>query len=135
MLDQKTVVDAYQHDGLPYTLVNEIYGLALVFWNNSRKIVESKRPMPDARYVWHLVVGALHEDFQAPSFSTVLAALLDLTGRPITSVTYNAVSLGRTVTLSQSLGLNRNPATWDLDQRQKSLRVRTWWGILIHDRW
>jgi hypothetical protein len=65
----------------------------------------------------------------------VLACILDLLGRPITSITYNTVNIGRVVALSQSFGLNRNPLRWDLNDRQKSLRIRTWWGVLIHDQW
>lgn len=85
--------------------------------------------------MWNLTVSAMNDDFLSPNFSTILACILDLLGRPITSITYNAINVGRVVALSQSLGLNRNPTTWGLDPRQKSLRIRTWWGILIHDQW
>ncbi|RDW82615.1 hypothetical protein BP6252_03727 [Coleophoma cylindrospora] len=135
ILDESTVIEAYKQNGLPHALVCEIYAVSLVSWDLSKRISATRRPRPDVRYIWNLTVKALHEDFLAPSFSTVLASILDLNGRPITSITYNATNLGRTVALSQSLGLNHNPSTWNLDQRQKSLRIRTWWGILIHDRW
>jgi hypothetical protein len=134
-LDENTVLEAYRQDGLPHTLVCEIYAVSLSLWKTSRKIASSGRPTPDIRYMWNLAVSALNDDFSAPDFSTVLACILDLLGRPITSITYNAVNIGRVVALSQSLGLNRNPLKWDLDFRQKSLRIRTWWGILIHDQW
>ena len=39
------------------------------------------------------------------------------------------------VALAQSLGLNRSPEKWKLDPRQKNLRVKTWWTLLIHDIW
>lgn len=87
------------------------------------------------RYVWNLTVSAMHEDFQTPSFSTVLACILDLLGRPITSITYNAINVGSAVALAQSLGLNRNPGKWKLDSRQKNIRVKSWWALLIHDVW
>ncbi|KAL3418565.1 fungal specific transcription factor domain-containing protein [Phlyctema vagabunda] len=135
ILDESTVIEAYRQNGLPHALVCEIYAASIISWNLSAKIAATGRPRPDVRYIWNLTVKALHEDFLAPSFSTVLASILDLTGRPTTSITYNSTNLGRTVALSQSLGLNHNPSTWNLDQRQKSLRIRTWWGILIHDRW
>ncbi|KAL6234327.1 hypothetical protein BDW75DRAFT_241228 [Aspergillus navahoensis] len=135
ILDEKTVLEAYQQDGLPYALACEIYACSLLLWKSSPKIAASNRPVPDIRYMWNLTVSAMNDDFLSPNFSTVLACILDLLGRPITSITYNAVNVGRVVALSQSLGLNRNPATWGLDPRQKSLRIRTWWGILIHDQW
>lgn len=50
-------------------------------------------------------------------------------------MTYNALNIGRAVALSRSLGLNRNPLKWNLDQRQKNLRTRAWWGLLINDWW
>ncbi|KAL4901047.1 hypothetical protein BDW74DRAFT_187905 [Aspergillus multicolor] len=135
ILDEKTVLEAYQQDGLPYALACEIYGCSLLLWKTSSKINASNRPVPDIKYMWNLTVSAMNDDFLSPNFSTILACILDLLGRPITSITYNAVNVGRVVALSQSLGLNRNPATWGLDPRQKSLRIRTWWGILIHDQW
>ncbi|KAL4783903.1 fungal-specific transcription factor domain-containing protein [Aspergillus varians] len=135
VLDEKTVLEAYQHDGLPYALACEIYACSLLLWKISPKITATSRPVPDIRYMWNLTVSAMNDDFLSPNFSTVVACILDLLGRPITSITYNAINVGRVVALSQSLGLNRNPATWGLDPRQKSLRIRTWWGILIHDQW
>ncbi|KAJ9194610.1 transcriptional regulator family: Fungal Specific TF [Paecilomyces variotii] len=135
ILDEKTVREAYSKDGLPYTLICEIYAVSLLLWNTSPIISETRRPSPDIKYMWNLAVNAMNEDFLAPNFSTILACILDLLGRPITSITYNAVNIGRVVSLSLSLGLNRDPANWNLDHRQKSLRVRTWWGVLIHDTW
>ena len=134
-MDEKTVLEAYPQDGLPHTLVCEIYAVSLLLWKKSKKIAATGRPVPDIRYMWNLAVSAMNDDFLAPDFSTVLACILDLFGRPITTITYNAVNVGRVVALSQSLGLNRNPLSWDLDHRQKGLRIRTWWGILIHDQW
>ncbi|KAH8653573.1 fungal-specific transcription factor domain-containing protein [Xylariales sp. PMI_506] len=135
ILDRRTVMNAYHQDGLPYALVCEIYAVSLISWHMSAKIRTTRRPVPDVRYIWNIAVSAMREDFTSPSFSTVLASILDLLGRPITSITYNAVNVGSTVALAHSLGLNRDPSNWDLDARQKSLRVRAWWCLLIHDHW
>lgn len=128
-------MNSYHQNGLPHALVCEMYAVSLISWHLSPKIRASGRPIPDVRYIWNLAVSAMREDFMSPSFSTVLAAILDLLGRPITSITYNAVNVGSTVALAHSLGLNRDPAKWNLDKRQKSLRVRAWWCLLIHDNW
>jgi len=133
ILDEKAVVDALARHRLPHALSCEIYAMTLLLWQTSPTL--SKHHRPDIRYVWNLTVSALHDDFQAPSFSTVLTTILDLTGRPTTLVTYNATNIGRAVALAHILGLNRNPSKWNLDQRQKSLRVRAWWALLIHDSW
>ncbi|KUL86417.1 hypothetical protein ZTR_08159 [Talaromyces verruculosus] len=119
ILDEKAILEAYPQEGLPYTLAISATG----------------RPTPDIRYMWNLAVSAMNDDFVAPDLSTVLSCILDLLGRPTTSITYNAINVGRVVALAQSLGLNRNPMNWDLAARQKNLRIRTWWGILIHDQW
>lgn len=134
-MDEKTIVEAYSQDGLPYTLICEIYAMSLILWKTSKAISATGRLVPDIRYMWNLAVSAMNDDFVAPDMSTVLSCILDLLGRPTTSITYNAVNVGRVVALAQSLGLNRNPKNWDLDARQKHLHIRTWWAILIHDQW
>ncbi|KAH8799716.1 fungal-specific transcription factor domain-containing protein, partial [Xylogone sp. PMI_703] len=134
LLDEGSIFQAYKDNKLPHTLVCELYAVALVAWNKSETLSKS-RPQPDMKYVWRQTVDALNEEYQAPAFWTILATILDLAGRPTTIMTYNALNIGRSVALSRSLGLNRNPSTWNLDQRQKSLRIRTWWGVLIHDWW
>lgn len=126
---------AYHQGAVPHTLICEIYAVSIIFWHLSPSVSASKHPRPDVHYIWNLAVSAMHKDFLSPTFSTVLACILDIWGRPITSVTYNAVNIGSTVALAQSLGLNRNPMSWNLDPRQRSLRVKAWWGLLIHDSW
>ncbi|RAO73325.1 uncharacterized protein BHQ10_009337 [Talaromyces amestolkiae] len=135
ILDEKAIMEAYPEEGLPYTLVCELYAVSLVLWGTSKAISVTGRPAPDVRYMWNLAVSAMNDDFIAPDLSTVFSCILDLLGRPTTSITYNAVNVGRVVALAQSLGLNRNPLNWDLAARQKNLRIRAWWGTLIHDQW
>jgi hypothetical protein len=80
-------------------------------------------------------VQALQEEFAAPGISTIHAAILDLNGRPTTSITWNTINSGRTVGLSHILGLNRDPRRWKMSEKEKGMRIRLWWGVLIHDRW
>jgi hypothetical protein len=82
-----------------------------------------------------MTVAALHEEFSAPGLSTISAALIDLTGRPIFSMTGNAISCGRMLSLANCLGLNRDPCLWKLSDQEKNHRIRLWWGVVIHDRW
>jgi hypothetical protein len=77
----------------------------------------------------------LQEEFLAPSIETVEAALIELNGRPIESITGNVINSGRTVALAHSLGLNRDPSTWKISDEEKCRRIKLWWGVLIHDRW
>lgn len=97
ILDEKTVLEAYHQNGLPHILVCEIYAISLVLWKSYRKIAATGHPSPDVRYMCNLSVSAMNDDFLAPDFSTMLACILDLLGRPITSITYNAVNVSRVV--------------------------------------
>lgn len=80
-------------------------------------------------------MAALQEEFLSPSLDTLYAALLDLNGRPVTSITDNVLTSGKTVALAHSLGLNRDPSSWNISKDEKHARIRLWWGVLIHDRW
>jgi hypothetical protein len=118
---------------VPSPLVCEMLPMATLFWDQSPAL--SRRIRPDICYLWNLAVRALHEDFSAPDIQTLQAALLDLSGRPIYSIIGNSINMGRTVALAYSLGINRDPTTWDLPQSKRNLRIRLWWGVLIHDYW
>lgn len=92
-------------------------------------------PRPDHTYAWNQAVAALQDDFTAPTMSTVYAALLDLSGRPVVGVAGNIVNAGRTSTLASSLGLHRDPTAWKCTNREKFMRIRLWWGVRIQDHW
>ncbi|KAK4863655.1 hypothetical protein LT330_002433 [Penicillium expansum] len=117
----------------PAALVCQVYSMSLVYWKHTHKL--ACHPKPDVRYAINMTVAALHEEFSAPGLDTISAALIDLTGRPIFSMTGNAVSCGRMLSLANCLGLNRDPSNWKLSQAEKNQRIRLWWGVVIHDRW
>ncbi|KAL4781691.1 fungal-specific transcription factor domain-containing protein [Aspergillus varians] len=117
----------------PASLLCQVYSMSLVHWKHTPKL--ACHPKPDVRYAVNLTVAALHEEFSAPGLSTISAALIDLTGRPIFSMTGNAISSGRMVSLAHCLGLNRDPSNWKLSQQEQNQRVRLWWAVVIHDRW
>ncbi|RDW57590.1 putative C6 transcription factor [Aspergillus mulundensis] len=117
----------------PASLLCQVYSMSLVHWKHTPKL--ACHPKPDVRYAVNLTVAALHEEFSAPGLSTISAALIDLSGRPIFSMTGNAISCGRMVSLAHCLGLNRDPSNWKLSQQEQNQRVRLWWAVVIHDRW
>lgn len=110
-----------------------IHALSLHLWNRSSKL--SAHPRPDLNYAWSLAVNALQEDFLAPSISTVQSATLDSIGRPTIAMVGNITNEGRTIALAHAFGLNRNPEPWKCSKREKTLRIRAWWGGLINNRW
>ncbi|KAI5305161.1 hypothetical protein KEM56_005132 [Ascosphaera pollenicola] len=133
ILDENQFLESYESGNVPPPLCCQVYAMALVYWNHSH--ILAAHPKPDIRYAVNLAVAALHEEFSAPGLSTVGAALIDLTGRPIFSMTGNAINSGRVVALAHCLGLNRDPSSWKLSQSEKNSRIRLWWGVVIHDRW
>ncbi|PWY80541.1 C6 transcription factor [Aspergillus heteromorphus CBS 117.55] len=117
----------------PASLLCQVYSMSLVYWKHTPKL--ACHPKPDPRYAVNMTVAALHEEFSAPGLSTISAALIDLTGRPIFSMTGNAISCGRMISLAHCLGLNRDPSHWKLSRAEKNHRIRLWWAVVIHDRW
>ncbi|KAI7235410.1 hypothetical protein KC343_g9505 [Hortaea werneckii] len=136
VVDEATFWRDWEQDEckIPSALLCDIYASTLIFWERSPSLRLHIRP--DMTFAWNQAVMALQEDFMAPSITTVQSALLDLMGRPVLSVTGNIVNAGRTVTLANSLGLNRDPTSWaSSSENEKNVRVRLWWGLVINDFW
>lgn len=115
------------------TLLCDIYAISLPYWHCSEKLRGHQRP--DVQFIWNQAVLALRDDFMAPSMATVHAALLDMLGRPIYHITGNIMNAARTVNLAHSQGLHRDPSKWRASSAAKNLRVRVWWGLVVHDHW
>lgn len=135
ILDEYTFHELHERcdERLSPALLCIMYALTLPLWYRSEVLNQHWRP--DIQHAWNQAVAALQEDFMAPSMATVYAALLDLVGRPIKSINGNILTVGRTVALAHSLGLNRDPSSWKATVNEKHLRIRVWWGVLIHDHW
>lgn len=135
VLDQKTFLDIWRKDDekISSALVCSLYASACIFWSTSESL--RSRAAPDLDFIWNASVVALQEDFLAPAISTLHAALLDMVGRPVGATTVNIANAGRVVTLAQSLGLHRDPRSWQITDHEKSVRIRLWYGVLIHDYW
>ncbi|OQD80387.1 hypothetical protein PENANT_c036G06039 [Penicillium antarcticum] len=111
-----------------------IYAHMLTYWQYDPLL--SRERCPDVRFVWNLAIEASYSELHASAgISTIKAILLDVGGRPTTSMTGNGVRLASATALCHSLGLNRNPLPWDIPKAEKHLRMKIWWSILLHDRW
>ncbi|OAA59207.1 Transcription factor [Niveomyces insectorum RCEF 264] len=116
-------------------LLSTLYASTLTFWPYDLQQLAAER-CPDGRFVWNLASEALYAElYAAPGLATLPAVLLNVGGRPTTSMIGNGVQLGVAVALSHALGLNRNPLSWDVPQTEKHLRMKIWWCLLVHDRW
>ncbi|KXT15672.1 hypothetical protein AC579_6117 [Pseudocercospora musae] len=135
IVDEETFHDLLHKDPhcISSTLMCDVYASALHFWNTSTHLKHF--PRPDLAFMWNQAVAALQEDNLGSTIATVHASLLDLIGRPVLSITGNIVTLGRTVTLAHSLGLHRDPTGWRATDHEKHVRIRLWFGVMIHDHW
>ncbi|PYH69156.1 uncharacterized protein BO88DRAFT_443804 [Aspergillus vadensis CBS 113365] len=115
-------------------LLCNLYANSLIYWNNTPQLRLTRTP--DIRYIWNQANEALHSElFLCPGISTILAMLLNVCGRPSTSIFGNGGMVGTAVALSNALGLNRDPSQWNISALEKGFRIRIWWLVVIHDRW
>lgn len=136
LLDESSFRKQYNNDKekIPRALLANLYACTLIFWKHSPTL--SEHHCPNIRYVWIKASETLHaESLLSPGMSTIIAILLNVGGRPTTTMTGNAMALGSAVALAHSLGLNRDPSRWDLSEQEKDLRIRIWWSLFIHDTW
>ncbi|KAJ5100441.1 transcriptional regulator family: Fungal Specific TF [Penicillium angulare] len=111
-----------------------LYAHMLSFWRYDFKLSQTR--CPDSRFIWNLASETVYSELHlSPGISTITAILLNIGGRPTTSMVGNGVQLGSAVSLCHSMGLNRNPLSWDIPEVEKNLRINVWWSVLIHDRW
>ncbi|KAL1835079.1 hypothetical protein VTK73DRAFT_6311 [Phialemonium thermophilum] len=121
-------------DRVSPALLATMYAHTLTYWPYDAKL--SSQHCPDERFIWNLASEALYSElYISPGIATVTAILLNIAGRPTTSMIGNGVILGAAVSLSHSLGLNRNPLSWAIPEAERYLRMKMWWCLLIHDRW
>ncbi|KAL4981055.1 fungal-specific transcription factor domain-containing protein [Aspergillus desertorum] len=115
-------------------LLCNLYANSLIYWRSSTKLSSSRAP--DIRYIWNQANEALHSElFLSPGLSSIMAILINVNGRPSTSMFGNGGMIGMAVALSNALGLNRDPSGRSISPLERSLRIRIWWLVLIHDRW
>ncbi|KAI3395355.1 hypothetical protein diail_1411 [Diaporthe ilicicola] len=137
LLDEGSFRDQFRRGGgagISPALLAAVYAHALTFWSQPRRA--SGRHCPDSRFVWNQATDALYSELQlSPGMSTVVAVLLDVGGRPSTSMIGNGVLIGSAVSVAHGLGLHRDPGDWDISEPEKRVRVQIWWALVVHDKW
>ena len=115
-------------------LLCNLYANSLIYWTSSRKPCSGRTF--DIRFIWNQANEAMHSElFLSPGISTIMSIIINVCGRPSTSMFGNGGMVGTAVALSNALGLNRDPSGWGISPLEKSLRIRIWWLVIIHDRW
>ncbi|PYH97853.1 hypothetical protein BO71DRAFT_317668 [Aspergillus ellipticus CBS 707.79] len=136
VFDEASFLNVYSthKEKISLALLCNLYANALVYWDNSPRLRSIR--CPDIRYIWNLANEALHSElFLSPGISTVMAMIINVCGRPSTSIFGNGGMVGTAVALSNALGLNRDPSSWSISSVEKGFRVRIWWLVVLHDRW
>lgn len=111
-----------------------LYAHTMAYWQYSPAL--AYRKCPDIRFIWNLANDAVYSELHlSPGMSIIKAIVLNVGGLPTTSLIGNGVLLGSAVSVAYSLGLNRNPMSWEITHSEKCLRMKIWWTLLIHDRW
>lgn len=136
LLDEGSFRDQFrrQPSHISSALLASVYAHALTFWSQPRRA--AGRHCPDSRFVWNQATDALYSELQlCPGMSTVVTVLLDVGGRPSTSMIGNGVLIGSAVSIAHGLGLHRDPTDWDMSEPEKRIRMQIWWALVVHDRW
>ncbi|CAG9996352.1 unnamed protein product [Clonostachys byssicola] len=111
-----------------------LYAHSIIYWQHDPEL--SRHHHPDGRFIWNLALEALYSELHlSPGMPSIIAILLNVGGRPTTTMIGNGMLLGSAISLAHCLGLNRNPITWDIPDQEKNLRTQIWWCLVIHDRW
>ena len=106
----------------------------MVFWKQLRK--RAGEHCPDIRFVWNQANEALYSElYLSPGMQTLSAILLNIAGRPLTSMIGNGILLGSAISLAHSLGLHLDSRNEDIPRVEKLGRERMWWVIVVLDKW
>ncbi|OBR03418.1 Fungal specific transcription factor domain-containing protein [Colletotrichum higginsianum IMI 349063] len=121
-------------DRISPALLSVLYAHSMIFWKNSPDLPSEY--CPDSRFIWNQATETLFSELHiSPGISTIIAIILNVGGRPTTSMIMNEIQLGAAVSLAQSLGLNRDPTDWNISVPEKCLRMKIWWALVVHDKW
>ncbi|KAF4775611.1 fungal specific transcription factor domain-containing protein [Colletotrichum scovillei] len=136
LLDRQSFEKRFAEDRrhISPALLASLYAHTMTYWAQSPELVTQHRP--DTRFIWNQANDALYSEMHlSPGISTLLAILLNIAGRPLTSIIGNGLQLGSAISLAHSLGLNRDSSDWDIPEAEKLLRTKIWWAIFVYDKW
>ncbi|KAI5464804.1 fungal-specific transcription factor domain-containing protein [Mariannaea sp. PMI_226] len=136
LLDETSFRKQYREnkDRISPALIAGLYAHSITFWDSSP--ILSRRQRPDRRFLWNLTSEATYSELHlSPGMSIIEAIILNVGGRPNTSLIGNGVLLGSAVSMAHSLGLHHNPMQWEIPESEKNLRIKIWWALWVHDKW
>ncbi|EEP81810.1 predicted protein [Uncinocarpus reesii 1704] len=136
ILDELSFKNTYfnHREKISPALLCNLYASALVYHRDSPQLSLSRSL--DIGFIWVQAYEALSSEvFLSPGTSTVISIILNVCGRPTTSMFCNGGMMGLAVAFANALGLNRDPSDWNISPLEKRIRIRLWWLVVVHDRW
>ena len=134
VMDESCIMDRRKSkEQMPPSFLCNFYAYILFHWDSSQTL--SLYPKPDQDYAWQIAMSANLADVQKSDIATLVATVLNLAGRPSTNLTANVCNVARVVALAHGMGLNHDPADWNIPYHEKKLRALAWWAVLVLDRW
>lgn len=117
---------------LPHTFLCTLHAITMFYWDLSPAL--SPYPKLDQDFAWQVAMSSSFADFSRSDLTTIISIALNIAGRPSTCVVNNTMNIARLVALSHSIGLNHDPSQWKMSGEEKRTRQKTWWAVLISDR-
>ncbi|KAJ9143868.1 Aldolase-type TIM barrel [Pleurostoma richardsiae] len=121
-------------------LLTAICATALPFLMYDEKLVHLLLHPPSSEQLYRLCWLGLSQELHAPSLTTVQAGLLLLQRLPTnyylsdTAFTWSLIS--STLAAGQTIGLHRDPSTWNsVPLWERRLRRRLWWSLWTMEKW
>ncbi|KAI1615843.1 hypothetical protein EDD36DRAFT_451570 [Exophiala viscosa] len=132
--DEECVLSRLRDKGsLPQTFYLNMVAYALFYWDLSPAL--AAYPRPDQDFAWQAAVASNIADMQKGDLATISSLCINLAGRPSRCLVHNVGNVARAVALSHAMGLNHECSEWKLGDMEKRIRWKTWWGVVIQDRW
>ncbi|CAI2163370.1 7660_t:CDS:2 [Funneliformis geosporum] len=137
-IDKQDLMEKYNNLEYNYFSVILLYS---IFSISARFVEESiVRPDPNddsnaGTQYFNKAKDLLKDEFCNASISLVQSLILLAGHRQSHKSSANWVYIGLAIRLAQDMGLHRDSAKWNLDERQGEIRRRVWWGCVLSDRY
>ena len=118
---------------LPQTFLVNLVAHAAFYWDLAPALATHARP--DQDFAWQVAVQANVSDLQKGDLASIIATTINVAGRPSKCLVNNTTSVARIVALANATGLNHDCSEWKMQEQERRVRWKAWWGVLTHDRW
>lgn len=118
---------------IPQNFLVNLISNALYYWDLSPALANYARP--DQDFAWQVATSINNSEASKNNLANILAATMNVAGRPSTNLINNSTSVARIVALAHAIGLNHDCSEWKMMDQERRVRWKAWWGVVVHDRW